>query len=127
MTGAVAAPVTLSGKIVVNDVEASCYAMGRVEAPNFLRSNSAVAAAGNHEQLHQMLAPFRMLYQLSPRSASALSSIGVMSMDFLSWVMPIEQYLGAMLAVSVATALTVPTLTVVLGLHKLLASKAKSF
>ena len=125
MTGAVAAPVTLSGKIVVNGVEASCYAMGRDEAPTFLRSKSA--AAGNHEQLHQMLAPFRMLYQLSPRSASALSSIGVMSMDFLSWVMPIEQYLGAMLAVSVATALTVPTLTVVLGLHKLLASKAKSF
>merc|ERR1711966_88801 len=92
LSGSVSAPITMSGKIVVNGVEASCYAFG------------------SHQVLHQLLAPFRVLYKLCPWLVQMLSPIGVGTMQALSIVLPIEHNLTPMLTVSTIVALSSPML-----------------
>jgi hypothetical protein len=92
LSGSVSAPITMSGSIVVNGVEASCYAFG------------------SHQGLHQLLAPFRVLYKLCPWLVQMLSPIGLGMMQALSMVLPIEHNLTSMLAVSTIVALSSPVL-----------------
>ena len=66
--------------------------------------------AGSHEVLHQLLAPFRVLYKLSPWLVQMLSPIGLGMMQALSMVLPIEHNLTSMLAVSTIVALSSPML-----------------
>jgi len=59
VNGEVSSPITMSGTIVVNGIEASCY------------------DAATHNYMHLLLTPFRMLHRLSPGFMEAISGLDV--------------------------------------------------
>ena len=88
--GAVSAPITMSGTILVNGVVASCY------------------AHGSHEVLHAILAPFRTLHRISPKLSKVLATAGISFMNGMGTLFAIEHHLELSLLLSVVVALLTP-------------------
>lgn len=110
LEGSVSAPVTMSGKIIVNGVEASCYAYGEHPRHTFERTwrlTPWFVCVASHEVVHQLVAPFRLLYKVSPSSLQALSWGILGLMDILSLAVS-NTYTLELLVVSTTIILFLP-------------------
>lgn len=85
----VTAPITMSGTIVVDGVVASCYAYG------------------NHQVMHTALAPFRLLYSLSPEMAMFIAQSGLAVMSAMPESV-LANHMSQVLVASVLFALALP-------------------
>jgi hypothetical protein len=105
----VRSPITMSGTIIVDGVQASCY-----------------GAAGTHEVMHKILAPFRALFTVSPTLVRVADNTGKPVFNALSAacsMLPFKVTMDAVLAASAVVAISVPVMLPV-AMYKRLSNRA---
>jgi len=105
----VRSPITMSGTIIVDGVQASCY-----------------GGVGTHDLMHQILTPFRALFHVSPalclRVDNAIKPV-FNALSGLSSMLPFKVTMDTLVATSVVVAISVPVVLPI-AMYKRLAGRA---
>eukprot|EP00658_Telonema_sp_P-2_P000824 TRINITY_DN1029_c0_g1_i10.p1 TRINITY_DN1029_c0_g1~~TRINITY_DN1029_c0_g1_i10.p1 ORF type:complete len:305 (+),score=72.52 TRINITY_DN1029_c0_g1_i10:196-1110(+) len=88
--GHVVAPITKSGTVVVNGIVASTYAFG------------------NHDLIHGLTFPGRLLYTLSPSVGVPAAQLFHLFFDWLKVILPLGQNMDAVVLGSLVAFLSIP-------------------
>jgi len=110
----VRSPITMSGTIIVDGVQASCY------------SDDGVQGVGTHDLMHQISIPFRALFHVSPALClgvdNAIKPV-FNALSGLSSMLPFKVTMDTLVATSVVVAISVPVVLPI-AMYKRLAGRA---